>query len=199
MRHVRSPFVMVVQHDNNFIRGFDLSAVLRAMRRWPDAIKKVDVLSTTTLRYADAAPPKRGMPGLRLVPFGPALEDEHEPLLLRPMLYWYDKTHICSTDYYRRFVFAPGSVKRGEFIEDCVGQRQLAAIRRHGMAAHAAFGVYLLEDERQGVQDDVCIRHLHGRKFMTDAQREARGFPLAGRGVRSLGAMCTPGIHQAPQ
>ena len=193
LRHVRSPYVMVVQHDNNFIRGFDLGAVLRAMRRWPDVLKKVDVLSTTTLRYAHAAPSKRGMPGLRLVPFAPALEDEHEPLLLRPMLYWYDKTHICSTDYYRRFVFAPGSVKRGEFIEDCVGQRQLAAIRQHGMAAHAEYGVYLLEDERQGVQDDVCIRHLHGRKFMTDVQRKARGFPLAGRGVRSLGAMCTPG------
>ena len=29
--------------------------------------------------------------------------------------------------------------------------------------------------------------------IMTDVQRKARGFPLAGRGVRSLGAMCTPG------
>ena len=32
-------------------------------------------------------------------------------------------------------------------------------------------------------------RYAHGR----DAQRAARGFPIEGRGVRSLGAMCTPG------
>ena len=77
----------------------------------------------------------------------------------------------------------------------CRHHVQVEAIRSRGMAAHAPFGTWLLEDE----PDAVCIRHLHGRKFMTDAQREARGFPLAGRGVRSLGAMCTPGIHQAPQ
>ena len=44
------------------------------------------------------------------------------------------------------------------------------AIRARGMAAHAPFGTWLLEDE----PDAVCIRHLHGRKFMTDTQRAAR-------------------------
>ena len=64
----------------------------------------------------------------------------------------------------------------------------------HGSAStHPEYGTFLLQDERTGVPDDVCIRHLHGRKFMTDAQRAARGFPIEGRGVRSLGAMCTPG------
>ena len=73
----------------------------------------------------------------------------------------------------------------------CRHHVQVEAIRSRGMAAHAPFGTWLLEDE----PDAVCIRHLHGRKFMTDSQRAARGFPLEGRGVRSLGAMQTSATH----
>ena len=76
-------------------------------------------------------------------------------------------------------------------MNESIGDRE--AIRARGMAAHAPFGTWLLEDE----PDAVCIRHLHGRKFMTDTQRAARGFPLAGRGVRSLGAMQTQAQAQA--
>ena len=56
--HAPTPYVMVVQHDNNFVRGFPLADVLAAMRRDPAVLCKVDVLSSTTLRYADGAASK---------------------------------------------------------------------------------------------------------------------------------------------
>jgi hypothetical protein len=90
-------------------------------------------------------------------------------------------------------------VQKGEFIEDCLGKKELDDVRRapggwvegEGKhAVHARYGTYLLDDGT----DDVIIRHLHGRKFLTTEQRERLGYRVdAGGGVRTLESMCTVG------
>jgi hypothetical protein len=62
--------------------------------------------------------------------------------------------------------------KRGDFIEDTLGHRELADIRAHGFLAHAKYGTFLYDDGSGEV-----IAHLDGRRFLTPAQRERQGIP----------------------
>ena len=61
----------------------------------------------------------------------------------------------------------------GDFVEDTVGHQLLSAVKEHGFAAHAAYGTYLWDD---GQQQEVHVRHIDGRKFLSEAQREELGY-----------------------
>ncbi len=67
------------------------------------------------------------------------------PLSLIPLLFWYDKTHVCSCAYYREYVFNHPSVKKACFIEETLGLFQLEDIKANGMVAHAKHGTWLLD------------------------------------------------------
>jgi hypothetical protein len=61
------------------------------------------------------------------------------------------------------------------------------------MGAHAKYGTYLLNDGHMYEADKghyepdaVAIRHVNGRKFLTEEQRVALGYPVTGPGVRVL-------------
>ena len=96
---VETDFVMVVQHDWAFLKSFPLKRIVRAMCQFPE-IKYVGLKSKSSLNYVETACVRN-----------PELRTEmvnHEPkygLPLYPLLFWYDKTHICSTAHYRNFVF----------------------------------------------------------------------------------------------
>eukprot|EP00936_MAST-01D_sp_MAST-1D-sp1_P000357 g357.t1 len=303
-----TPFVMVVQHDNAFVRGFNLRAVLRVMAAEEKAalarqahnmhevvsaqqqlqrvgaepnarhvhgndrcegaaagaglphaslgvegdtdasiatisigratygavparpvtashaIRYVGLLSCATLRYAEKVRSRFQIEiAPRVVdteedPCGARSHDSgacaQEPLHFMPLLFWFDKTHICSVDHYRRAVFdarydldageatplgmrrqgvnlARGKgykglcVKRGDFIEDTLGKRELEEIQRCGLGAHGAYGTWLLLGDAataaasgRGEDDVVVIRHLNGRKFDHNGRRAA-GHKLA--------------------
>jgi hypothetical protein len=233
---VRTPFVLVVQHDNTFTRAVDLEACVRILRRYPEKVKKIDLMSTTCESYVTTT---QGRHHIKVEP------ETIDDLSLVPMVYWYDKTHICSVEYYDylfnlrydrdKYVayirekkatedMAPATtdspsaltntdaekldggneangarqynrkypkqeipfedvvtlalrgglvIKKGEFIEDCVGKKQLFDIKTFGLAEqHANYGTWLLRD--QG--DEIAIKHVHGRKFHTTAKREELGY-----------------------
>ena len=63
-------------------------------------------------------------------------------------------------------------VQLGDFVEDTVGHQLLSAVKEHGFAAHAAYGTYLWDDGRQ----EVHVRHIDGRKYLSEAQREELGY-----------------------
>ena len=49
-----------------------------------------------------------------------------------PLLYWYDSTHVCTTHFYREFLFGAKSrhLKHGGFIEDELGQWMREDLRK---------------------------------------------------------------------
>ena len=63
-------------------------------------------------------------------------------------------------------------VQLGDFVEDTVGHQLLSAVKEHGFAAHAAYGTYLWDDGQQ----EVHVRHIDGRKYLSEAQREELGY-----------------------
>ena len=199
LRFVETKFVLVVQHDWAFLRSFPIESVLRVMQTHPE-VKYVGLPSSSSLSYVETASVRD--PELRSSMV--SLEEKYG-MPLYPLLFWFDKTHICRTDHYRAFVFgrhprrheeaspeepgapidsseggdgeagrAPSGIqfRRGEFIEDTLGHRQLADIRAHGFSAHAKYGTFLYDDGAGEV-----ISHLDGRRFLTPSQRERQGMP----------------------
>ena len=112
-------------------------------------------ISTSCRRRRD--PPRRYR--LRIEPTRPAGFD----FGLVPLLQWYDSTHVCSTRHYRDFVYRGDLVKRGGFVEDKLGQYQLADIRANGMDAHAKYAQFVLDD---GV-DAPMVSHLDGHDALS--------------------------------
>ena len=144
---------MVVQHDRMFMREVPLVSVLAAMERDP-GLRYVGLHTGSTLGYeAKAAARFR----LRIEP----REGAHDGLRLLPLLQWIDSTHIASADYYRRFVFSTSPRRtKGNFIEADLGQQQAQDIREGGLAAHAPYGTWLLDDGVTG-----AVAHCDGRNF----------------------------------
>ena len=171
---VRTPYVIVVQHDRNFVRAVDVEPIVKCLERHDAWLKYVGLPTSTTLHYQRLVLSKYGIRVDRRAPEGFDFE-------LTPLLQWYDSTHVCSTRHYREFVYGGKLVKKGGFVEDKLGQFQLAAIREHGMAAHAQFAQFVLND---GV-DRPIVAHLDGhdalsfRKFSFVKVEEPGGLPGA--------------------
>jgi hypothetical protein len=63
---------------------------------------------------------------------------------LVPVIYWYDKTHVCRTQFYRDFVFGGGSkvpIPSGQFIEHVLGNAIRADCIANGMEVHHRYAM----------------------------------------------------------
>ena len=140
LEHVRTPYVIVVQHDRNFVRAVEVERLVRAMEANAGWLKYLGLPTTTTMHHARHVVSKYN---IRVEPR--ALDSESTDQVV-PLVQWYDSTHICETRHYREFVYRGDLVKKGGFVEDKLGQRQLADIRDGGMAAHVPYGTFVLDD-----------------------------------------------------
>ena len=155
---VQTPFVMVVQHDQLFLRNFDAGGVLAAMRAHPATLRYVGIQSRTTLRYKERVAHR----------FGIALDefrvDPHLSSPLLPLLMYYDKPHIVWTEHLRERVYGNGALKTGDFVEDVLGRAQMEDIKANGIQAHGQYGTWVLCDD----EDSPATYHLSGRKVVAD-------------------------------
>lgn len=166
---VRTTFVLVVQHDQEFVRPFELEGVLQAMTRHSERLQYVGLCSLSTLHYDSTALTKYGLK-LRVT------EEFGVPLM--PLIFFYDKPHIASVRYYRDIVFGPDSVvRRGDFIEETFGKLQREDIVQNGLLAHGKHGLYQLDDRNEAGEPLATVRHINGRAFFSPEQRLERGWP----------------------
>ncbi|CAG9467535.1 unnamed protein product [Pedinophyceae sp. YPF-701] len=173
LAHVSTPYVMVVQHDRNFARPFDVAGLVDAVAA-DAAIKMAALLNTSMADHARRVHGRIGgtMPVSPAEWFAWAGAERRVPaaahLRFRPLAYWLDSTHVCPTEHYRSFVLGGGSgpegkIKRGGFIEDKLGQLQIKELRRDGPGSHARHGTYIVDDGRE--PEDVLARHFDGGAF----------------------------------
>ena len=155
---VQTPFVMVVQHDQLFLRNVNVGGVLAAMHAHPAVLRYVGIQSRTTLRYKERVADR----------FGIALDEfiahPHLSSPLLPLLMYYDKPHIVWTEHLRERVYANGAVKPGDFVEDVLGRAQMEDIKANGIRAHGKYGTWVLCDD----EDSPATYHLSGRKVVGD-------------------------------
>ncbi|CAE7590368.1 unnamed protein product [Symbiodinium pilosum] len=168
LAEVKTQYVLVVQHDQEFIAGFDLPAVLETMSRHPEIVKYVGLSSVSTLNYDHVMRSKYGLSLRCTTEFG---------VPLMPLIFFYDKPHICSTTHYRNTIFGPGSsVRKGEFIEETLGVAQREDILQNGMDAHAKYGTFQLDYRDEHDRQLAVVRHVNGRAFLSPEQRVAKGW-----------------------
>ncbi|CAE7510035.1 unnamed protein product [Symbiodinium sp. CCMP2456] len=162
LRQVRTPFVLVLQHDRPCLRPFDGAGLLAAM------------LGCSQLKYV-GLPTKASL--ARTEPAHLASNWHLQPEVwdaadgsfkLRPLCLWYDSAHICRLDHYRDFVFRKGRDWSGGFPEDSFGQDmqqelRSAAAEGRWKEVHDTFGTYLYDDGGGPV-----VGHLNGRRFRLD-------------------------------
>ena len=102
---VDTKYVMVMQHDQQLVSRFDLPAVLSAMDECPE-VKYVGLCSENTKHYAEMIRSRYNLILERTLAFGGV------PLI--PLIFWYDKPHVCNTKHYRDVVFG----KQNPFRKD---------------------------------------------------------------------------------
>eukprot|EP00123_Amoebidium_parasiticum_P005069 comp16315_c0_seq1/m.14103 comp16315_c0_seq1/g.14103 ORF comp16315_c0_seq1/g.14103 comp16315_c0_seq1/m.14103 type:complete len:287 (-) comp16315_c0_seq1:294-1154(-) len=151
---VTTPYVKVVQHDRNFVKGIDVQPLITAMEG-SNALNYVGLRIGTTRDLLHKTVSKYAIKTEALIV---------NNLRFLPLLQWHDSTHICKTEYYRNFVFGPDNrVARGGFIEDKFGQIQIADIRANGMSAFEKYGTYVYDDGTE----DVYVCHLDGHDLLS--------------------------------
>ena len=187
-RAVRTPFVLVAQHDRSFVRAADLAAVVDAMaaanalaplsRNTPGYAKKdgasfrlnyVGFPTSTTATHARHVLSKYA---LEIAPFeAPTTTTTTKTsVALLPLLQFYDSMHVASTRWYLSRVFGRErycTLPKGGFIEDTLGQLMLRAAREAARAAKAE------AEAEAGAAKDSETEKNHAASRVVDAIREA--------------------------
>jgi hypothetical protein len=171
LEDIETPYIMIVHHDQQFLRRFDCAKILRAMRE-SENMKYIGFASPGTLKYKD-----QGVSKYQL-----KLEERKiSGMTFVQLLYWFDRTHICCVDHYRKLVFGPDTlISKGSFIEDCFGHAQLADIKENGLSVHAKYGSWLLTEEGGmeivtktiNSEKGCYIGHLDGRRYVSPSRIE---------------------------
>ncbi|CAJ1399861.1 unnamed protein product [Effrenium voratum] len=131
-----------------------------------EELKYVGLSSVSTLNYDNMVRSKFGVAISQTLEFG---------IPLMPLIFFYDKPHICRTAHYRDLL-GPGSlVRKGEFIEETLGVAQREDIIKHGCPRQVRHFPARFPSDEYGGQFAV-VRHLNGRAFLSPEQRVARGW-----------------------
>ena len=160
---VRTPLVMVLQHDRAFVNDVDIARVCREMRRCHDWLYYVGFPTKSTIRHdlvmlgqsggALAPAPFRTQPApegaehYAAAARGTYTDPNEKGLTLLPLYRFYDSTHVAQTAWYADFIFgvgAPWKFARRGFVEEKVTEVLTPAVLDGGVAAHRPYGMYLL-------------------------------------------------------
>lgn len=168
---VKTPYVMICQHDNFFIQGAPLRSCLHALQACPGlgiGLKCLHFMSTATMDYATKV---RKRYSLELEPQKVnGIEGD-----LLPLAFWYGRSHVAYSDYYRTFVLNR-PLQAGDHLEELLGVTQLNDVCKRGAEAANEHGTYVLD---QGCGE--VIYHLSGRRVR--AAKTSPADDAAGRHV----------------
>lgn len=160
---VQTPLVMVCQHDNFFVREIPFKKYVRLMIEKEGMgidVKCLHFLSTATLQYQQKVLKRYGVQ----VEAAEKIESLTGEKLV-PLLFWYGRTHLAYSHYYRDYVLNR-KIKEGDHLEELLGNRQLKSIVKDKVD-YRSFGIYVIDDG-----GDQVIYHLSGRRA-----REAKQVP----------------------
>lgn len=177
---VKTPYLMVVQHDRPFTRAVDLNQVVSAMEAHSDRIKYMGLPNSVTIGHAEEMLSKHDI-HLGLI------DVNVDGLQALPLCQWYDSTHVCEVEHYRKLVFGPQSpVDRGSFIEEKLAPAQLADIRRRGLAAaHGRYGTFMASGASF---KQPCVGQVE-RDSLSDSKVRLLGAPTACGNARTAAAL----------
>ena len=199
---VRTPHVLVSPHDMEFTCDIDLRRVRELVSDPANGVEYVGFPNPNNLNHQQRMESK-GVRGLQPRRIGGCR--------LLPLCQWKENPHVTSCAHYDRMVFGPTAwprIKKGQFIEDTVGQRQRTLISEGGMDAHREWGTFLLWPPAKGAAPSdaasfAMTHHLDGIAYRTVAERQQRGLtifseePAMVQEADALMQLCSRGADEA--
>lgn len=162
LARVTTPLVLVVQHDRPFCAPVDLAPLVRVLEGRAGEVNYVGLVTATTRDY-EWCWESRGIPAA----FFRSRTLVAGPTRLIPLVALLDSTHLASAAWLRSRVFGPEmrtSLPPGCFLEDTLGQAQLAELRTDP-SSHAWYGTFLAS---QGPGAPTLVAHLNGRDGLAE-------------------------------
>ncbi|KAL0487432.1 hypothetical protein AKO1_000836 [Acrasis kona] len=167
MKFVNTPYVFSCQHDYAFTaQDIPTLDILNLMDQHKDLINYVGFMSGSNVTYLQQIESTVIKLNKQNIPFTLKFPDDKVPLV--KLNFWFDKNHIGRVDYYRRIVVSDGRciVRRGDFVEDRLGQLIRKRVAVGGDEAHSIFGTYWYHP----MPATPALRHLDGRRYLADGQ-----------------------------
>ncbi|AYV76136.1 MAG: hypothetical protein Terrestrivirus4_184 [Terrestrivirus sp.] len=171
---VMTKYVLVIQHDWEFVKPIDMGKLVRAMDD-NNKINYINFISSSTTNYLTKMfKVNKGYNhkiDLNIV----EKNNEKFGIPIVPLMFWYDKPHLCRTDFYKYFVFGKSHynyknhniIKVKSFVEDSFGNLILDNVKVRGLSEHSNYGTYLFYE----TPNEEHLRHINGRGFITQEQR----------------------------
>lgn len=165
---VKTPLILVVQHDRSFMQAFDMVRAVRCMLA-DERVKYLLLPTRSTTNHAQTIAHRCNVHLPQIQVLGTTLQQ---------LGFWWDSTHLATVEHYRDFVLKQRCVKRGTFPEDTLGRQMLDAVKEHGLAGAAPYGAYVWDDE--GGEECRTVGHLNGAHWRawTDEPVAEDGSPL---------------------
>ncbi|CAF3681661.1 unnamed protein product [Rotaria socialis] len=172
--YVKTPYVMIVQHDWLFIFHPPISHLLSILQT-EDEVQYIAFLARMSLNYETS---KCYTHRYYQHIFSQARNLRSDRPLSNDLvacLHWFDRPHLCSVETYRQ-IFAMPMLKRGDFIEDTFGTAYMQSMR-DAPTKEAAFekwkkwGAWMFYS---GNGKKVTVGHQHGRMNLLGERQEER-------------------------
>lgn len=146
---IHTPQVLVLPHDMEFEARVDLRELCAILTDDSNRVEYIGFANRNLLNYAERVKAKSGIDLVPLqIPSSAASSTCVTTLL--PLFRWKENPHLANCSKYASVVFGPEAwpkVKRGQFIEETIGQRQNDLILSGGTGGwqeeHAQWGTYL--------------------------------------------------------
>lgn len=171
---INTPYVLIAQHDNFFVHEVNyLKDIINFLdeeetKSW---LQCIHFPSTATLNYIQKIKRRYDIDLQMLCkkPQSSSLDGE-----LIPLVFWYGRTHIARTSYYKNKILCR-ELKQGDHLEELWGTQQLNEIlvvadnndfETQFKMLHAPYGNYVFfEHDMDGnVQQKEVLYHMNGRK-----------------------------------
>ena len=184
---INTPFVMIGQHDNFFVREAPVRTIVQAWHRTAGlgvGANCVHFPSTSTLHYLDKIQKRYGLTMEAKSSTAPELKE----MSLVPLVFWYGRTHISTAEYFRKVIFQTKcpNLSPKDHLEELLGPTQLADILERGTHAHAEYGTYVIQPnqkDQNGIvkEEKEVLYHLSGRRARATNEQEDNTSPALTR------------------
>lgn len=170
LERVVTPYVLIVQHDWIFVKSVDLDKLVKIMDEYDD-VKYINFISSSTTNFLDRF---HDFAKVKPDEFLNKYSDKYKIPII-PLPFWYDKPHLCQTNYYKKILsskYYNYATKKQEpvksFVEDTYGHIILNDIKANGIKAHKKYGTFLYYEN----PEEPVLLHIRGRNYRTDEQKK---------------------------
>lgn len=165
---VTTPLIMVSPHD------YELTPSTLQHVHLPTLLRHTLLDQTFNANYIGLPNPRsskfgsRHRQALNGIPSRSILTDDPSvSYTLEPLAMWKENPHFATMEAYKSIVYVH-NFKRGQFIEDTLGQEMLRDLKQRGiMAFHETYILSL---------PTPCSFHMDGPRYLPIAERLARGY-----------------------